>query len=114
MSRKNKDIIMQNKIFAYLALATGAILSIPLMAMKFQWLKPDPANPADQGVNWELSDFVVMGVLLFGAGSLFVLLARVAPQKYRMLIACAVLATLLITWIHLAVGIVDSWPLAGS
>lgn len=114
MASNKKDIIMQNRVFGWLALATAVILSIPLMAMTFQWVKPNPSNPLDQGVNWGLGDFVIMGILIFGAGSLFISIARISPRKYRMLIAFAVLAALLLTWTHLAVGIVDNWPLAGS
>src|SRR5690606_2916685 len=36
MRTKNKDIIMQNKIFLWIAAATGLILSIPLIAMQFE------------------------------------------------------------------------------
>lgn len=105
MKTKKKDIIMQNKIFAWIAIAIAAILSLPLIAMKFQWVKPNPANPADQGLNWTFSDFIVMGVLLFGAGSLFVLIARVTPRKYRGFVGFGVLALLLYVWAELAVGI---------
>jgi hypothetical protein len=105
MSTKNKDIIMQNKVFGWIAVITAAILSIPLMAMKFQWVKPDPTNPADQGVSWTLSDFIIIGVLLFGASSLFVLVARVTPKKYRTLIAVAFVIAILYIWAELAVGI---------
>lgn len=103
MKTKNTDIIKQNKIFLWLAVATGVILSIPLIAMQFT-----------REVNWTLFDFIVMGVLLFGTGFMFVHVARVTPRKYRTLIGIAFVATVLITWVHLAVGIVDTWPLAGS
>lgn len=114
METKNTDIIKQNKIFLWLALGTVIILSIPLMAMKFNWVKPDPSNPNDMGVNWTLLDFIVMGILIFGAGSLFVAVARVTPRKYRLLVGIVILLVFLLTWAHLAVGLVDSWPLAGS
>lgn len=105
MKEKNTDIIMQNKVFVWIALGTAAILLIPLIAMQFNWVKPDPTNPLDQGVNWSLGDFVVMGTLLFGAGSLFVLVARVTPRKYRTLLGIAFVAALLYIWAELAVGI---------
>jgi hypothetical protein len=94
---------MQNKVFAYMAAATCLILSIPLFAMQFT-----------NEVDWKLGDFVIMGILLFGMGSLFVSVARVVPRKYRLLTGLAFLAAVLIIWVHLAVGIVDTWPLAGS
>lgn len=65
-------------------------------------------------VDWDVTDFTIMGILLFGAGSLFVLVARVTPRKYRTFLGFAVLAAFLFIWAHLAVGIVDSWPFAGS
>lgn len=109
-----KDIVMQNKIFAWIAAGTLALLSIPYLGMKLQLVKPDPSNPADMGINWTLFDFLVMGVLLFGAGSIFVLVARATPRKYRLLVGLAVLGIFFVTWVHLAVGIVDTWPFAGS
>lgn len=103
MKTHNKDIVMQNKVFTWIALATLAVLSVPLIAMQFT-----------NEVDWNASDFTVIGVLLFGAGSLFVLVARSTPRKYRTLVGLAFLAAILIAWVHLAVGIVDTWPLAGS
>jgi hypothetical protein len=97
------DLIAQNKVFLWIAAATAAILSIPLIAMQFTG-----------EVDWDHTDFIVMGVLIFGMGFLFVHVARVIPSKYRVLVGLAFLAALLITWVHLAVGIVDSWPFAGS
>jgi hypothetical protein len=35
-------------------------------------------------------------------------------NKKWLLIAIFVIAFLFITWVHLAVGIVDTWPFAGS
>jgi hypothetical protein len=103
MKTKNTDIIMQNKIFLWIAAATGVILSIPLVAMQFT-----------SDVDWDSTDFIIMGTLLFGIGFLFVQVARITPRKYRMLIGLGFLAGLFLIWAHLAVGIIDSWPLAGS
>lgn len=114
MRTKKTDLIMQNKVFLWLGALTGALLTIPYMAMTFQWVKPDPSNPLDQGVSWTLLDFIVMGMLIFGAGSLFIAIARIVPSKYRLLIGLLVLGGFLTLWAHLAVGIVDTWPLAGS
>jgi membrane protease YdiL (CAAX protease family) len=112
--KKKSDILMQNKAFAYLALLTAVVLFLPYLAMKFKWVKPDLSNPADRGVDWTRGDFVLMGILIFGMGSLFIYLARVTPRKYRIFIALGVLAAFLLIWVHLAVGIVDTWPFAGS
>ncbi len=72
------DLMEQTKIFLWIALATGFILLVPLIAMQFT-----------SEVNWQLNDFIVMGILLFGMGTIYVHIARVAPRKYRSLIAMA-------------------------
>ena len=46
-----------------------------------------------------------MGVLLFGMASLFVLAARQAARKHRMLIGVIFVAAFLCIWAELAVGI---------
>lgn len=103
MQTESKDLIMQNRVFGWIALGTGLVLSIPLIAMQFT-----------AEVNWQLNDFIIMGILLFGMGSLFIGVARVVPRNYRVLTAIACSIILLLIWIHLAVGIVDTWPFAGS
>jgi hypothetical protein len=81
-----------------LALVTASILLIPLVAMQFT-----------AEVNWTPSDFVVAGVLLFGAGLLFTLLARMGNNRpYRLAVAVAVAAGLMLVWANLAVGLVGS------
>lgn len=95
--------IKSNKIFAWLALATAAILSIPLVAMQFT-----------HEVVWGPEDFTAIAILLFGMGSVFVVVARLVPAKYRLLVATGFVLAALAMWVHLAVGIVDTWPLAGS
>ena len=81
-----------------LALATAFILLIPFVAMQFT-----------QEVNWTLSDFIVMGALLFGAGLTFVLIARQADSAaYRLAVGVAVTAGLLLVWANLAVGLIGS------
>ena len=93
MKTKNKDIIMQNKVFLWIALGVALILSIPLIG---QW-------------PWSLGDFVVMGILLFGASSVFILLARVTSRKYRALVGVAILGAVLWLWVELAVGLFTNW-----
>lgn len=94
METKKTDLIMQNKVFGLIALGTGLILSIPLIAMQFT-----------TQVNWDLPDFSIIGILLFGMGFLFVHVARVTPRKYRPLIAILSVTALLYIWVELAVGI---------
>ena len=103
MKTNSTDLINQNKVFALVALVTGLLLSVPAIAMQFT-----------SEVGWDVTDFTIMGILLFGVGSFFVLIVRVTPRKYRAILGIAVLAAFLLTWAHLAVGIVDSWPSAGS
>jgi hypothetical protein len=81
-----------------IALVTAFILLIPLVAMQFT-----------TEVNWTLSDFVVAGGLLFGAGLLFTLLARLGNNRpYRLAVGVAVAAGFLLVWANLAVGLVGS------
>lgn len=52
---KSKQSLLKST--AFLALATGILLLIPLIAMQF----------IDE-VKWTLSDFVIAGIFLFGTG----------------------------------------------
>src|SRR5688572_19019351 len=97
MKTKSNDIIMQNKVFIWIALATGLILLIPLIAMQFTG-----------EVAWTLSDFVIAGALLFGTGLMFVLAAR-KTRKHRVAIGIVLAAALLLIRIELAVGIFTTW-----
>lgn len=95
MQTKNTDLLAQNKIFIWIALATGFILSIPLIAMQFS-----------SEVDWKLGDFVIMGALLFGMGSLFVLAARqIQRTSSRIIVGAILLCMTLYFWAELAVGI---------
>lgn len=94
MKAKKNDIMMQNKIFAGIAVGTVAILSVPLIAMQFT-----------SEVDWKLPDFIIIGTFLFGTGFLFVHMARVTPRKYRVLLGLGFVAAVLYIWAELAVGI---------
>ena len=84
-------------------LVTAAILLIPFVAMQFTG-----------EVNWTASDFVIMGVLLFGTGLLFQFAAnKIRSTKSRLLAIGAIAFAFLFVWAELAVGIVGS-PFAGS
>jgi hypothetical protein len=81
-----------------LALATACLLLIPLVAMQFT-----------SEVVWTLSDFVIAGGLLFGAGLAYVLVARLGNNaSYRLGAGVAVAAGLLLIWVNLAVGFIGS------
>lgn len=86
--------IQRNNIFATLALGTGLLLLVPLVAMQFT-----------AEVNWTPVDFLVMGTLLFGTGSLFVLTARRVPRRYWLPIGLLLGLGFLLLWAELAVGI---------
>ena len=71
------------------------ILLIPLIAMQF----------TDE-VNWDFMDFLVAGALLTFAALAYDLASRkLSNARIRMAIGIVILATLLIVWIELAVGL---------
>jgi peptidoglycan/LPS O-acetylase OafA/YrhL len=80
-----------------------AVLTIPFIAMQFS-----------TEVDWDIFDFIVMGILLLGTGLLIELVLRkVQTLKNRLILCGAVLFLFLIIWAELAVGIFGS-PFAGS
>lgn len=94
MKHKSHDVMFENTLFIWIALATLFVLLIPLIAMQFT-----------TEVNWDKRDFIAMGSLVFGMTSLFVLTARRVTRKYRVLIGCMFVAVFLYTWAELAVGV---------
>jgi hypothetical protein len=89
---------MKKKNIVRIAILTGIILLIPLVAMQF-----------DSGVDWSLFDFAVAGALLFGSGLAYELIAgRGGNAAYRAAVAVTLGAALLLVWINLAVGIIGS------
>jgi len=93
----SKDIVFHKSIFAWIAIFTGAILLIPLIAMQFT-----------NEVNWGLADFIVMGLLLFCMGALFVLISRKIAKTQRVYLALFFVAAFLYIWAELSVGIFTS------
>lgn len=76
----------------------ACLLLLPLVAMQFTG-----------EVNWDETDFLVMGALLFGACGAFELAARTTGNTaYRAAVGVAVVAAFLLIWINLAVGIIGS------
>jgi hypothetical protein len=88
------DIVRRNVVFAWIALATCLALLVPLLAMQFT-----------AAVDWGILDCVVMGALVFGTGSLFVLVARKVPYKYWLAVGVVLTGAFLYVWAELAVGI---------
>lgn len=96
-------MIAQNKRLFGIMLSVAFILAIPLVAMQF----------TDE-VNWTLSDFVIMGILLTGTGLMVELVIRkIRKPENRFALIAAILILLLLIWAELAVGIFGT-PFAGS
>lgn len=97
MKRNPEGLIHRTSVFAWIALATGANLLIPLIAMQFT-----------TEVDWNPTDFLVMGSLYFGMASLLVLVARKLPRKHRLSVSGLFVAVFLYVWAELAVGVFTS------
>lgn len=98
MTPSSDDPLSPNRVFLRIALATALILLVPLIAMRFT-----------DDVNWGAGDFIAMGLLLFGTGSAFVLVARRAPRRHQAVIGAMFAAGLLWIWAELAVGVFTNW-----
>ena len=73
-----------------------ALLLTPAIVMQFS-----------NEVNWQLSDFVIAGVLMFAVGSTLELLFKSSNnRRYRLAGALTILTLFLLIWINAAVGIV--------
>lgn len=94
MKQKLSTLKCQNSVFEWIALATGAILLIPSIAMQIT-----------TEVAWDSTDFIVMGSLLFGMSSLCVLAARKLPIKHRLFVGGMFVAAFSPIWADLAVGV---------
>jgi hypothetical protein len=94
MYTTSNSLLMRNSVFGWIAVATGCLLLIPLGAMQFT-----------REVNWDITDFIVMGLLIFTAGSVFVLAARRVPPRHRLAVGAVVACAFLYVWAELAVGI---------
>jgi hypothetical protein len=94
---------MKYKMLIAIFLTVAILLSIPLIAMQFT-----------NEVDWSLSDFIIMGVLLFTTGlGCELVLRRVKNLGRRFLICAAILLAFFLIWAELAVGIFGT-PFAGS
>lgn len=94
---------MKNKRLFFILAIIVILLLIPFIAMQFT-----------DSVNWSLSDFVVMGLLLSGTGLLCEFtLRKVKTTKNRIIICLIIILIFILIWAELAVGIFGS-PIAGS
>lgn len=74
------------------------LLSIPLIAMQFT---PE--------VNWDFTDFAIMGTILFGLGFAYELIAsRSENTVYRTAFGVGLLGAFLLFWVNAAVGIIGN------
>ncbi|WP_225871325.1 hypothetical protein [Pedobacter cryotolerans] len=79
------------------------ILLIPLVAMQFT-----------KEVNWDLADFIIMGILLLVTGmSIEVVSRKIRSTKLKLALTLIILFVLFLVWAELAVGIFGS-PFAGN
>jgi hypothetical protein len=77
------------------ALSTGLLLLIPLVAMRFT-----------SEVSWGVGDFLAAGALLFSAGSAMVLAIRRFKGPIDRVVAVAAIGlALALVWAELAVGL---------
>ena len=92
------------------ALRSTLLYSIPLIILIFPLITMQLTNE----VNWTISDFLVMGILLFSTVfTIDFVLKKVKTLKSRLILIFAIVILLVLVWAELAVGIVGS-PLAGS
>jgi hypothetical protein len=96
-------MITQNKRLFSMLGAVPVVLSIPLVAGFFT-----------KEVNWDLVDFIIMGLLLsiVVLGIEFVL-RKVKSTKNRIILGAAILAVFALIWGEMAVGLFGS-PIAGN
>jgi len=94
---------MKNRRLIIILSIAGILLLIPFIAMQFT-----------NEVDWDIFDFLIMGVLLSGTGLLCELVMRKVEGRLNRIIICgAVLFVFFLIWAELAVGLFGS-PFAGS
>lgn len=94
---------MKNKRFLIIVTIITALLLVPFIAMQLS-----------NEVIWSLSDFVLMGALLFGVGiAIEFILRKVSSTKNRIILSAIILLLFFVVWAELAVGIFGT-PIAGS
>ena len=97
MITQKSPILFRGAAFGWAALAACSILLIPLIAMQFT-----------QEVRWSITDFAVMGLLVFGMCCAFIISARLLPRRHWAVAAIICLVAFLLVWAELAVGIFTS------
>ncbi|WP_299990354.1 hypothetical protein [uncultured Pontibacter sp.] len=96
-------MVTQNKRLIGIVLGVALLLCIPLIAMQFT-----------SEVDWDLRDFVIMGILLLSTGlAAEFVIRKVRNNESRLVIIGIILLVFFLIWAELAVGIFGS-PFAGS
>jgi hypothetical protein len=96
----NLRVLVMQRNIVRIAIGTGLILLVPLVAMQFT-----------EEVNWGVFDFVAMGGLLFGTGLTYDVVARKGGTiAYRAAVGVACAAGLLLLWVNAAAGIIGDGP----
>lgn len=94
---------MLNKNQLFILGGTCLLLLIPLIGMQFT-----------SEINWSLSDFIAMGILLLGLGfTCEFIFRKITNKTYKLGLIALIVIVFLLIWIELAVGIFNS-PFAGS
>lgn len=94
---------MQNKGLKKIILIVVFLLLIPLIAMQFT-----------TEVNWNITDFIIAGILLFSVVLLIDFAKkRFRDSRYKILIIIAIVVAFLLIWAEFAVGIFGT-PFAGN
>lgn len=85
----------QNKHILYIAIGTLTILLIPAIGMQ-----------VSDNWQWTAFDFIIAGVVLFGAGLAFELISRRSDSLYyKAAVAFVIFTILALLWVNGAVGI---------
>jgi hypothetical protein len=106
-ANKNFFTMPIKNLLRIIAVVAGLLL-IPFLAMQFQIPVYDPGSGFDSGVNWTLSDFVMMGTLLLIVGIGLDLVYRKAG-KYKTLAVIVIVGAFFWLWAELAVGVFTNW-----
>jgi hypothetical protein len=94
--------VKSTRLIIILSIVT-CLLLLPLVAMQFT-----------HEVDWDIHDFTIMGILLYGTGlSCELVMRRVKSPGKRFLYCGLILLGLFLIWAELAVGIFGT-PFAGS
>ena len=99
----NTTTTTNNKRLVIILGAALSLLLVPLIGMQFS-----------TDINWKVFDFIVMGILLLGAGiSVEFVLRRVSNRQSRLVLLALIVLGFLLIWAELAVGIFGT-PFAGN